>query len=147
MAKQIPKFGSTALLTDGYKEIIGPIQTRFYMDYSPGINGAFVQGHGKGTREITVIGWLATSRSTTPDGAHEALYTIFKDKEALIDGETIDTYTSSDSGTTYKYCILNSIAWAGPVQFVTGAGVAGACIGARVRVTISLTQLIAEVTT
>jgi len=101
----VPKFNNVDLVSDGAREVLGPIEPRVYMETMPGLHGEFVQTYGRRGRDIVVHGFL-TATGDTADEAHQALKSDLYDKQMLADGQTVATYLSTDGATSYAYCVL-----------------------------------------
>ena len=99
-----PTFNGTALVTDAAHARIGSRRVRAYTETLPGVNGAFVQTHGYGGREIVAEG-LLTAQGASAALARNAVMDAFRQREQLTDGVTVATFTGTD-GCEYPNCIL-----------------------------------------
>lgn len=110
----IPTFNSTPLCSRAAADLPLSAKVRLYMETLPGVDGQFVQTHGRGGRQIEVHGALLATGST-PAAAHQNLKLLLRQKQALADGATVATYVGTDSGS-YPNCVLLSYQPAGTVQ-------------------------------
>ena len=113
-----PTFDSTALTTKAATERIGGRRSRVYIDNMPGVNGAFVQAHGYGARQIVAAGLLKTgSTYATPTLAITNIWSEFVTVQNKSDGVTVATYVST-TGVSYTNCVLVAYEAAGRPQAV-----------------------------
>ena len=111
-----PTFDSEALCGRGAVDIPGTPAARVYIESMPGVDGQFVQIHGRGGRRIAVRGEL-TASDATPAAAHVALKALIRQRQELVG--TIAPYVGTD-GHTYDDCVLMSYR-PGPAR-ITGSG-------------------------
>lgn len=99
-----PTFNGTALTTDAAHTCIGSRQPRAYTETMPGVNGAFVQTHGYGPRDIGAEG-LLTAQGASAALARNAVAEAVRQRAQLADGDTVATFTGTDN-CDYPNCIL-----------------------------------------
>jgi len=103
-----PRFDGITLTSDAGRVFIGCRGNRTYTETMPGVNGAFVQTCGYGSRPLSAEGLLAV-QSTTAAGARAAVMELFRQRERLADGATLATFVGTD-GHTYANCLLQHYA-------------------------------------
>ena len=131
-----PTFDSTALTTNSARSIVGCPPARIALDDLPGVTGSYVNGYGRGSRGIAVVGYLeATGASKAL--ASTALHTAIRAKQDLADGVTIADFVGTD-GHTYEGCMLLSFDMAGAIEI---SPVDGANYTARVAIRAAVVQL------
>lgn len=109
-----PTFNSVALCSAAGADAPASPRARVYFETLPGVNGEYVQAHGRAGRQIQVRGVLAT-QAATPESACAALKTLLRARQDLADGSTVATYVGAD-GASYSNCLLLSY---GPEGIVT----------------------------
>jgi len=112
-----PMFNSQAICTRGAVDVPGPPAARVYIESLPGVDGDFVQFHGRGGRRIVMRGEL-TASGGTPAVAHAVLKVLIRQLQEMVG--TAASYTGTD-GHTYSGCVLMSYR-PGPVRIVQGGG-------------------------
>jgi len=131
-----PTFDSTALTTNSARSSIGSPPARIALDDLPGVTGSYVNGYGRGSRTIAVIGYLeATGESKA--AASTALLAAVREKQDLADGATIADFVGTD-GHTYEGCLLLSYSMAGVIDL---SPIDGADYTARVAIRAAVVQL------
>lgn len=109
-----PTFNGVQLCTQA-RETIGCPQVRSYMEMLPGANGAYVQPHGTGPRQIVVEGVLSADGASV-SGAVDALKTGLRAIQSDADGQTVAAYSGAD-GNNYAHCMLMSYEASGKPWF------------------------------
>ena len=99
-----PIFNSQLLCTCSAVETPGSPEARVYLENLPGVNGDFVQLHGRGGCKILLRGEL-TVTGTTPAAAHQALKALIRQRQQLVG--TSGGYVGTD-GQAYIDCVLMS---------------------------------------
>ncbi|MCE5325322.1 MAG: hypothetical protein LLG01_02795 [Planctomycetaceae bacterium] len=115
-----PTFNNQPLCTHAAKESLGAAAVRVYAETMPGLDGEFIQCHGRGGRDIQVTGVLEMA-GATPQAAHQALKHALRDLQALADGMTVATYVGAD-GCEYDDCIMRAYAPAEAIQVCSNPG-------------------------
>ena len=100
-----PSFDDTALTTHGATEILGSPAARAYAETMPDVDGAFVQPHGRGARQIIVGGAYLGSAQATVALAISTLKTTLRTIQQKVG--TRGTYVGADSAS-YTGCVLMS---------------------------------------
>jgi hypothetical protein len=99
-----PTFNSQLLCDCCAVDLPGAPEARVYLESLPGVNGNFVQLHGRGGRRIVLRGEL-TATATTPAAAHQGLKTLLRQRQQLVGAG--GTYVGTD-GHAYSNCVLMS---------------------------------------
>ena len=99
-----PTFDSQLLCDCCAVEVPGSPDARVYLENMPGVNGDFVQLHGRGGRRILLRGEL-TASGATPAAAHQGLKALIRQRQQLIG--TAGTYVGTD-GQAHSDCVLMS---------------------------------------
>ena len=99
-----PTFDSQSLCDCCAVEAPGSPDARVYLENMPGVNGDFVQVHGRGGRGIMLWGEL-TASGATPAAAHQGLKALIRQRQQLVG--TAGTYVGTD-GQAYSDCVLMS---------------------------------------
>lgn len=99
-----PIFNSQLLCTCSAVETPGSPEARVYLENLPGVNGDFVQLHGRTGRRILLRGEL-TATGATPIAAHQALKALIRQRQQLVG--TSGGYVGTD-GQVYLDCVLMS---------------------------------------
>ena len=102
----IPTFNAVALCSAAAVETLGAVDLRLDVDTMPGVDGEYVQFHGRGGRTIEVRGVLSAT-GATPAAAHQALKALLAQKQALADAATVATYVGTDSAS-HTNCLLQT---------------------------------------
>ncbi|HOD83844.1 MAG: hypothetical protein BWX88_01117 [Planctomycetes bacterium ADurb.Bin126] len=106
-----PMFNSVALCSAAGADAPASPRPRVYFETLPGVDGEYVQAHGRAGRQVQVRGVLA-AQAATPDLACAALKTLLRARQELADGATVAAYVGAD-GTAYSNCLLLSYGPAG----------------------------------
>lgn len=130
-----PTFNGTSLLTAAARDAAGCPAVRSYREQMPGVDGARLQLHGRGSRRIVVEGVL-TATGVTAAEAVAAVKQAIRDRQALADGRTVGPYIGTD-GAAYPNCLLVAFESAGEVHAADAAAPL-----AVVRCRAELTQLV-----
>jgi len=130
-----PTFNGSALCTAGARDAPGGPEPRIHAETMPGLDGRFVQPHGRGARRIAVRGVLQAAGST-PAAAHQNLKAALRARQALVDGATVATYVGTD-GHSYAHCMLTAYEPAGEASISP----AGPPYTATLPVTATVAQL------
>lgn len=109
----VPEFDGTDLFSKAGRDEPGSVEARYHAETMPGLDGRFVQPHGRGSRWIRVRGVLQAEGST-PAQAHQNLKAALRARQALVDGQTVAAYVGTD-GHSYVNCMLVSYQVAGAV--------------------------------
>ena len=128
----IPTFNGVELASGAVRDLPGCPAVRMLAETLPGIDGQFVQTHGKGAREIVVRGVLSTGGGT-PAAAHQTLKLALRDKQTLADGATVATYVGTD-GAQYTNCVLTAYEPAGEVQLASGGSGSQAALPVEIHI-------------
>jgi len=131
----IPTFNGVSLCSAAAAETLHAPEVRLRIESLPGVDGQYVQTHGRGGRTIEVRGVL-TAAGATPAGAHQNLKALLRAKQALADGATVASYVGTDAAA-YGNCVLTSYLPAAPVHVAPS----GANYEALLHVTAQLHQL------
>jgi len=99
-----PTFDSQLLCDCCAVEIPGSPEARVYIENLPGVNGDFLQLHGRGGRKIMLRGEL-TATGATPAAAHQGLKALIRQRQQLVG--TSGTYVGTD-GQGCTDCVLMS---------------------------------------
>jgi len=99
-----PTFDSQTLCSRGAVETSGSPRARVSVENLPGVNGDFLQLHGRGGRTIMLRGEL-TATGASPSAAHQALKALLRQRQQLVG--TSGGYVGSD-GQAYVGCVLMS---------------------------------------
>jgi hypothetical protein len=99
-----PIFNSQLLCTCSAVETPGSPDARVYLENLPGVNGDFVQLHGRTGRKIVLRGEMAVV-GATPTIAHQALKGIIRQCQQLVG--TSGTYVGTDA-QGHTDCVLMS---------------------------------------
>ena len=99
-----PTFNSQLLCDCCAVEAPGSPEARVYIENLPGVNGDFLQLHGRGGRRILLRGEL-TATGATPAAAHQGLKALIRQRQQLIG--TAATYIGTD-GQACSDCVLMS---------------------------------------
>jgi len=97
-----PTFNSQTLCDRSAVETPGSPRARVFTENLPGVNGDFLQLHGRGGRKIRLRGEL-TATGATPAAAHQALKALIRQRQQLIG--TSGGYVGAD-GQAYLDCVL-----------------------------------------
>ena len=124
-----PTFDFQTLCDRGAVDIPGTPAARVYIESMPGVDGQFVQTHGRGGRRIAVRGEL-TASDATPAAAHAALKALIRQRQQMVG--TIALYVGTD-GHTYYDCVLMSYR-PGPTRITASAGSYTAVVPVRAEV-------------
>jgi hypothetical protein len=99
-----PTFNSISLCDRSAVETPDSPEARVYLENLPGVNGNFVQLHGRGGRKILVSGEL-TATGASPAAAHQALKILIRQRQQLVG--TSGGYVGTD-GLACVDCVLMS---------------------------------------
>ncbi len=99
-----PTFDSQLLCDRSAVETPGSPEARVFLENLPGVNGDFVQLHGRGGRRIMLRGEL-TATGATPAAAHQGLKALIRQRQQLVG--TAGTYVGTD-GQARGDCVLMS---------------------------------------
>ncbi|MCE5280085.1 MAG: hypothetical protein ABFD92_09195 [Planctomycetaceae bacterium] len=109
-----PTFNNQPLCTHAAREFLSAPGVRVHAETMPGLDGEFIQCHGRGGRDIRVTGVLEVAGATAA-GAHQALKNALRGVQSLADGMTVATYIGTD-GSEYPDCMLQAYAPADAVE-------------------------------
>ena len=101
-----PTFNSVSLCSAAGADAPASPRPRVYFETLPGVDGEYVQAHGRAGRQIQLRGVLA-AEAATPELACAALKALLRARQDLADGSTVATYVGAD-GTSYANCLLLS---------------------------------------
>jgi len=110
----IPTFCGVALVSRAARDMPGSPQVRLAAETMPGLDGQYVQLHGKAGREIVMRGVLEAAGATAVE-AHQALKTALRSMQAGADGATVGPYVGTD-GASCSPCLLTSYNATGEVR-------------------------------
>jgi len=99
-----PTFNSLTLCDRGAVETPGSPGARVYLENLPGVNGDFVQLHGRSGRRIRLNGEL-TAAGASAALAHQSLKALLRQCQQLVG--TSGGYVGTD-GQPYLDCVLMS---------------------------------------
>ncbi|MCE5277202.1 MAG: hypothetical protein ABFD92_16865 [Planctomycetaceae bacterium] len=104
----IPKFNNVELVTHGAQELLGAAEPRLVLEHMPGLDGQFVQPHGRSGRDIIVTGVVAGGVNIDVDIAMAMFRTSMETLNDLADGRTVAGYHSANN-TPFTNCVVKRV--------------------------------------
>lgn len=99
-------FAGVDLATHGMRSEMRSPEVRSYREFLPGVDGAFVQSHGRGARTMAITGWLRGTGLSAPAALAQVMEK-YEQAAALADGRTVGIVESTD-GRELENCMLQS---------------------------------------